>query len=45
MGHISTHGIDEKCIQKLYQENLKGRDYVEDPGIDGRIILQWILEK
>jgi hypothetical protein len=22
-----------------------GRDHLEDPGIDGRIILQWILRK
>jgi len=26
-------------------ENLKGRDHSEDLGIDGKIILQWILGK
>jgi hypothetical protein len=26
-------------------ENLKGRDYSEDLGIDGRIVLEWILGK
>jgi hypothetical protein len=26
-------------------ENLKGRDHSEDMGIDGKIILEWILEK
>jgi len=26
-------------------ENLKGRDYLEDIGIDGKIILEWILGK
>jgi hypothetical protein len=26
-------------------ENLKGRDYAEDLGVDGKIILEWILEK
>jgi hypothetical protein len=24
---------------------LKGRDYVEDLGVDGRIILEWTLRK
>jgi hypothetical protein len=26
-------------------ENLKGREHAEDLDVDGRIILQWILEK
>jgi hypothetical protein len=25
--------------------NLKGRDHAEDIGVDGRIILEWILVK
>jgi len=25
--------------------NLRERDYMEDPGIDGRILLSWILRK
>jgi hypothetical protein len=25
--------------------NLRGRDHLEDPGVDGRIILRWILRK
>jgi hypothetical protein len=24
-------------------ENLKGQSHLEDPGVDGRIILEWIL--
>jgi hypothetical protein len=26
-------------------EKLKGRDYVEDLGIDGKLILKWFLGK
>ena len=25
--------------------NLKGRDHLEDPGIDGRIIIRWTFRK
>jgi len=28
---------------KFWSENLKERDHVEDIGVDGRIILEWVL--
>jgi hypothetical protein len=31
--------------KKLSLENLKGRDYSEDQGVDGNIILGWIFGK
>jgi hypothetical protein len=43
-GAHSTHGRGEKCTQILVG-NLNERDHLEDPGLDGRKILKWILEK
>jgi hypothetical protein len=45
MGEVcSMPGISEMCA-KFWVENLKGRDHFEYVAIDGRIILEWILEK
>jgi hypothetical protein len=44
-GTCGTHRTAEKCIQNFGQENLKGRDHMEDIGIDVKIILEWILWK
>jgi hypothetical protein len=30
---------------KFWSGDLKGRDYIQDVGVDGRIILEWILGK
>jgi hypothetical protein len=29
----------------FWSDKLKGRDYSEDPGVDIKIILDWIMEK
>jgi len=45
MGRVcSTHGRDDNCIQNFGQK-MKGRDHSEGMGIDGRLILEWILGK
>jgi hypothetical protein len=45
MGDTSrTHGKDETC-RRFWSENLKGEEHAEDPRVDGRIILDWILGK
>jgi hypothetical protein len=31
--------------KKFWSEHLKGRDHSEDLGVDGKIILEWILGK
>jgi hypothetical protein len=38
------HGRDDKCIHILVGKP-KGRDHMEDLGIDGKIILECILGK
>jgi hypothetical protein len=40
-GACSTHGKDMHTV--LLFGNLKGRDHLEDVGIDGKVILEWIL--
>jgi hypothetical protein len=41
----STYEGEERCIQGFDGGNLRERDHLEDPGIDGRIILRCILRK
>jgi hypothetical protein len=36
---------DERNAYNILVENLKGRDHMEDLGVDGKIILEWILRK
>jgi len=40
----STYGGEQRCIQ-VYVGNLMEKDHLEDPGLDGRIILRWIFRK
>jgi hypothetical protein len=39
------YGGEERCIQGSDGGHLRERDHVEDPDIDGRIILRWIFRK
>jgi len=41
----STYGGEEKCMRGFGGGNLRKRDHLDDPGIDGRIILRWIFRK
>ena len=43
-GACSTHGGEEMCIQGLVRKP-EGKRHLEDPGLDGRIILKCIFRK
>jgi hypothetical protein len=39
------YGGEKKGIQGFSGGNLRERDHLKDQGVDGRIILKWILEQ
>ena len=39
----STYGGDENCLPGFGGGKLMERDHLEEPGLDGRIILGWIF--
>jgi len=41
----STCWGEKRYIQGFWWENVKEKDHLEDPGIDGRIILKRIFRK
>jgi hypothetical protein len=43
-GKGSTYGREERCTSTgFWWGNLRDRDHLEDPGVDGRIIFRWIF--
>ena len=38
-----SYGGEERCVQGFGRENLRVRDYFEDPDVDDRIILRWVF--
>jgi hypothetical protein len=44
VGNVTRTERREMCT-KFWSKNLKGRDHSEDSGVDGEMILEWILEK
>jgi len=43
-GTCSTYGGEERCIQGFGGETSE-KNYLEDPGVEGKIILRWIFRK
>jgi hypothetical protein len=44
VGHVARIG-EGKGAYRILVGNQRERDHVEDPGIDGKIILRWIFRK
>jgi hypothetical protein len=44
-GHLAHMGERGDIYTGFWWENLRERDHLEDPGVDGRIILKWIFKK
>jgi hypothetical protein len=41
--HVVSMREMKKCIQNFGRKNHKGREHLKVLGVDGRIILEWIL--
>jgi hypothetical protein len=41
-GYIARMGRED-VYRRFWWGNLRKRDHLEDPGVDGRIILRWIF--
>jgi hypothetical protein len=41
----STYGGEERCILGFWWGNLRERGHLEDPGVNGQIILRRIFKK
>jgi hypothetical protein len=45
-GALGTQRGEEKCMQGFYEETSSGdRYHLEDLGVDGKVILKWMLKK
>jgi len=44
VGHVARNG-ERRGGYRVLVGNLRERDHLGDPGIDGRIILRWIFRK
>lgn len=41
----STHENGEVFLKRSWSKNLKGRNRLEDPVVNSRILLKWLLEE
>jgi len=43
-GHVACNG-ERRGVYRVLVGKPEGTDHLEDPGIDGRILLRWIFRK
>jgi hypothetical protein len=43
-GHVA-HIRERRDVYRVWWGNMRARDHLEDPAVDGRIILRWIFRK
>ena len=43
-GHVARMG-KRRAVYRFWWGNLRERDQLGDPGVDGRVILRWIFKK
>ena len=44
-GHVARMGGGRETYTGFWWGNLRERDHLGEPGVDGRIILRWIFRK
>ena len=44
MGHVARVG-ERRGVCRVLVGKFEGKNHLEDPGVDGRIILSWIFRK
>jgi len=44
VGHVACR-VERRSVYRVLVRKPEGKNHLEDPGIDGKIILRWIIRK